>query len=414
LGSHSKIAISRATKEKDKTINVSDKSEDITSSFDATSINTINPTTEVDTMSQENLLHKNNTNSFTDSNESTQKQHLSIQIECQFVSSKTKVGSASLNNNDHFSIYQKATFAPDDYVVIDFETTGLRPEDDAIIQVAAVRFKNHEPVEQFVSFVNPQRPIPAKITNITGITNEDVKNAPTIAEIFPQFIDFLQDDVLVAHNAPFDMKFLLSNMRRLGMKKIQNLVIDTLPLARKYITETPNHQLETLKKWLKLDLNSHNALDDCLACAAVYQKCKSIREQRLKLSEEEKAAYDIIIGILNDHHRDTNIVRYSRTSTYLDIQAFYSFARIKLSGKKRYFLSKRTEKEIMQLCPNALCEPASKSESGQTRIMIQTPNDLLLIAPLIVEAFDEAVKSMEYYRTYVGKGEKVIEDYLSL
>ncbi|MED4973686.1 3'-5' exonuclease [Geobacillus kaustophilus NBRC 102445] len=335
-----------------------------------------------------------------------------VTVEYGFSSSHTNK-KIEMPSDNHYT-YQKATFTPNDYVVLDFETTGLSPEKDAIIQIAAIRFRNHEPIEQFVSFVNPERPIPSKITDITGITDEDVKDAPTIEEIFPDFIQFLKDDVLIAHNAPFDIKFLLSNVQRLRMEKPQNLVIDTLSLARKYIAETPNHQLETLKQWLQLDLSSHHALDDCLTCAAVYRTCQKRREEKIRLSDDEKRAYDIVLRILSDHNRDTSLVRYSRTSTYLDIQAFYSFARIKLTGKKKYLLSKRLEQEIIELCPGVVCEPASKNESGQTRILIRTPDDLLPLSPLIVKDFDKALKSLEDYRKYVGKAEKVIEDYLSL
>lgn len=366
------------------------------------------------TASKENPVNTGDTMSSSDNREVMEIHSTPITVTVEYGFSSSHTNKKIDTPSDNHYTYQKATFAPDDYVVLDFETTGLSPEKDAIIQIAAIRFRNHEPIEQFVSFVNPKRPIPPKITDITGITDEDVKNAPTIEEIFPDFIQFLKDDVLIAHNAPFDMKFLLSNVQRLRMEKPQNLVIDTLSLARKYISETPNHQLKTLKQWLQLDLSSHHALDDCLTCAAVYQTCQKRREEKFRLSDDEKRAYDIVLRILNDHNRDTSLVRYSRTSTYLDIQAFYSFARIKLTGKKKYLLSKRLEKEIIGLYPNVVCEPAPKSETGHTRILIQTPDDLLQVSPLIVQAFDEALKSMNYYRKYVGKAENVIEDYLSL
>ncbi|MGZ0084543.1 3'-5' exonuclease [Caldibacillus thermoamylovorans] len=369
---------------------------------------------DIDASINEDLVNTSNTTPSSDNRGGVEIQSTPITVTVEYGFSSSHTNKKMETPSDNHYTYQKATFTPDDYVVLDFETTGLNPEKDAIIQIAAIRFQNHHPIEEFVSFVNPKRPIPSKITDITGITDEDVKDAPTIEEIFPDFIKFLKDDVLIAHNAPFDMKFLLSNVQRLGMKKPQNLVIDTLTLARKYISETPNHQLETLKQWLQLDLSSHHALDDCLTCAAVYQTCKRRREEKFHLSDDEKRAYDIVIRILNDHNRDTSLVRYSRTSTYLDIQAFYSFARIKLTGKKKYLLSKRPKKEIIEICPNATCEPAPKSETGHTRILIQTPDDLLLVSPLIVEAFDEALKSMEYYRKYVGKAEKVIENYLGL
>ncbi len=105
---------------------------------------------------------------------------------------------------------------PLDYVVIDFETTGFNPYNDKIIQVAAVKYRNHELVDQFVSYVNPERSIPDRITSLTGITNYRVSDAPTIEEVLPLFLAFLHTNVIVAHNASFDMRFLKSNVNMLG------------------------------------------------------------------------------------------------------------------------------------------------------------------------------------------------------
>lgn len=136
---------------------------------------------------------------------------------------------------------------PLDYVVIDFETTGFNPYNDKIIQVAAVKYRNHELVDQFVSYVNPKRPIPDRIMSLTGITNYRVSDAPTIEEVLPLFLAFLHTNVIVAHNASFDMRFLKSNVNMLGLPEPKNKVIDTVFLAKKYMKHAPNHKLETLK-----------------------------------------------------------------------------------------------------------------------------------------------------------------------
>lgn len=158
--------------------------------------------------------------------------------------------------------------------MLDFETTGLSHFDNKIIQVAAVRYVNFEEKEKFVSFVKPSTPIPLRITEITGITNEDVRNAPSIETVLPSLIEFLNKDVIVAHNAPFDMKFLLANIHKEKLEYQRFKVVDTLSLARKYIDSTKNHKLPTLKSFLRLNhLNSHEALHDCYVTAELYKYC---------------------------------------------------------------------------------------------------------------------------------------------
>ena len=171
--------------------------------------------------------------------------------------------------------YTKTRKFVTDFTVLDFETTGLDAMENSIIQIAAVKYRNFEKVDEFFTYINPIEDIPANITRITSITNEDVEEAPYLADKMPELIAFLEGETIVAHNAPFDMKFLLTeinNNKHLSYVKYR--VIDTLPLARKFITTTKNHKLVTLKKFLKLDeLKSHDALHDCYVTAELYKYC---------------------------------------------------------------------------------------------------------------------------------------------
>lgn len=183
------------------------------------------------------------------------------------------------------SNYQKANFQEalkyskirkllPNFVVLDFETTGLSPERDKIIQIAAIKFHDFKKIDEFCSYVNPQIKIPPHITKINGITDNDVKNAPNISEILPKLIEFIGDEIIVAHNAPFDLKFLLTNMYSNGIEYRRFRVVDTLSLARKYINSTTNHKLETMKSFLNLNhLKSHDALHDCYVTAELYKYC---------------------------------------------------------------------------------------------------------------------------------------------
>ncbi|HDX9590994.1 TPA: 3'-5' exonuclease [Bacillus pseudomycoides] len=288
-----------------------------------------------------------------------------------------------------------------DYVVIDFETTGFNPFQDSIIQMAAIRYRNHICTDQFVSYVNPEKMIPSRITMLTGIRNLDVAAAPTIDIVLPEFVSFLGEDTIIAHNASFDMRFLKSNMERLRLGTPKNTVIDTLSLAKRYIKHVPNHKLETLKRLLQIKVASHNALDDCFTCAAVYQKCVELKGGKVKkvisegVTKEEERAYEIVKEILEKHNKDITGIRQASVGNYLDIKAMSSFARIKLKGRKRYVLTNKEQAEIVALYPNVLCEAATKSEWGLTRIMIDQPEDLIAFEAVILEAYERGMQTLQ-------------------
>lgn len=168
----------------------------------------------------------------------------------------------------------------DHYVVFDLETTGLQADHEDIIEIGAIKFEYDEPIEYFNTYIKPTKKIRKKITTITGISNDDVINAPTIDMIIPHFLKFIDKHPLVAHNAKFDMSFLLENLYKLGYSKPKNKVIDTLQLSRKYIRDLDDkklksYSLESLKDNLCCwDIDSHSALEDCKMCSIVLLECK--------------------------------------------------------------------------------------------------------------------------------------------
>ncbi|AIK39478.1 exonuclease, DNA polymerase III, epsilon subunit family domain protein [Bacillus pseudomycoides] len=305
-----------------------------------------------------------------------------------------------------------------DYVVIDFETTGFNPYNDRIIQVAAVRYRNHELADQFVSFVNPERFIPNRITSLTGITNYRVSDAPTIQEVLPLFLAFLGEDTIVAHNASFDMRFLKSNANMLRLPEPKNIVIDTVFLAKRYMKHAPNHKLETLKRMLGIRLSSHNALDDCITCAAVYQKCAAIQEEGQKKTKketvEEDEVYTLIKEMLVKHNRDIEWIRNVSVGSYLDIKAFYPIIRVKVKGRKKYVLTEKTEQEILGIYPTLKCEPALKSEIGTTRIMIESIEDFTKLENYILESYDAVMQALNEYKEMKDNVDEEIKKYLSI
>ncbi|EJQ68962.1 MULTISPECIES: 3'-5' exonuclease [Bacillus] len=306
---------------------------------------------------------------------------------------------------------------PLDYVVIDFETTGFNPYNDKIIQVAAVKYHNHELVDQFVSYVNPERSIPDRITSLTGITNYRVSDAPTIEEVLPLFLAFLHTKVIVAHNASFDMRFLKSNVNMLGLPEPKNNVIDTVFLAKKYMKHAPNHKLETLKRMLGIRLSSHNAFDDCITCAAVYQKCAAVEEEgKRKANKEvldETAVFEAVKEMLVRNKRDIEWIRCMNVGSYLDIKAFYPIIRLKVKGRKKYVLTEKMEDDVRGICTSLTYEAALKSEIGNTRIMIDSVEDILKLESYIVAEYDSVLRALDEYRANKVNADEEIKKYLN-
>jgi len=148
--------------------------------------------------------------------------------------------------------------ADDTFIVFDVETTGLSAVYDTIIELAAVKVQNGDIVDRFESFANPHRRLSATIVELTGITDDMVENAPEVDDVLRKFYDWIGDSVLVAHNASFDMGFLNTGYKKLGIGKLPNPVIDTLELGRFLFPEMKNHRLNTLAKKLDVELTQHH------------------------------------------------------------------------------------------------------------------------------------------------------------
>jgi DNA polymerase III subunit epsilon len=159
------------------------------------------------------------------------------------------------------------------FVVVDLETTGGSPVDDAITEIGAVRFEGVERVASFQSLVDPERPIPPAITHLTGISDRSVAGAPTLATVLPSFLEFARGAVIVAHNASFDVGFLNANLLRLDYPTLPAPAVCTAKLARRLIwPEVPNVRLRTLAGYFRTRVQpTHRALQDAEATGEVLQ-----------------------------------------------------------------------------------------------------------------------------------------------
>ncbi len=178
-----------------------------------------------------------------------------------------------------------------EYCVLDFETTGTSAYSSRAIEIGIVKVKDLKIEETFSTFINPGREIPYFITQLTGIQNSDVYDAPYFDEIAQKVLDFIGESIIVAHNAPFDLSFLKSELKYAGIDKFQNLSLCTLKLARKMYPELKSKSLGSVVKHLGVThKNVHRALGDATVTAKILLKMIS----ELTTKNKVKVVSDII------------------------------------------------------------------------------------------------------------------------
>ena len=167
---------------------------------------------------------------------------------------------------------ERRFFDETDFVVFDLETTGAKTPPCRITEIGAYRVRRGKITEEFETLVNPETPIPLFISQLTGITDRMVKNAPRFGEVAADFLNFIGDSVLVAHNAHFDMRFLNHEIGRLYADyRVGNQHLCTVKMSRKLLPHIENHRLNTVAGYYSVALlNHHRATDDARATAHIF------------------------------------------------------------------------------------------------------------------------------------------------
>ena len=166
------------------------------------------------------------------------------------------------------------------YCVLDLETTGFSPKTEKITEVGIMKIKDGKVIDEFSTFVNPEKPIPPKVVEVTNITDDMVQDAETIDKIFPKILEFIDGSVLVAHNASFDMGFLKYNAKQLGYE-FDYTYVDTLALSRKIFPDLKKYKLGKIAEYLKIKVEvAHRALDDVDTTVKVYNEMMKILKER--------------------------------------------------------------------------------------------------------------------------------------
>lgn len=232
------------------------------------------------------------------------------------------------------------------YIVFDVETTGLSSVYDTIIELAGVRLVDGEIVDRFESFANPHRKLPQIIIDITGITDDQLVDAPEVDDVLKDFHEWAGDDCLVAHNATFDIGFLNQGYKKIDYPKVLNPVIDTLELARFLFPNLGNHRLNTLCKRLEVELTQHHrAIYDAEATAYLFWKLVALVEEEDLVNHKHLNAH-VGTGDSYQHSRpshctilvqnQTGLKNLYKLVSYSHIKYFYREPRIPRSVLEKH------------------------------------------------------------------------------
>lgn len=229
------------------------------------------------------------------------------------------------------------------YTVIDLETTGFSYKYDKIIEIAAVKVRDGNIVDTFVSLINPERPIPSNVQNITGISSDDVVGKPIINQIIDDYINFIGDDIVLGHNVSFDIGFINANTARV----FDNKYIDTLRFSRKLNSELKSHTLELLTNHYNIVAEHHRALADCESTNTLYAKMLEQIESTIGY-DEFKALFKKKTYARKNYSKKVNASDIIPEFDEFDENNFFYGKAVCFTGK----LEKYTRAEAMQLIAN--------------------------------------------------------------
>ena len=169
------------------------------------------------------------------------------------------------------AVYDTAAF-----IAFDTETTGLDPASGRIVEIGAVKFDRCGVIARYNVLINPEMPMPEEAGKVNGITDAMLKDKPVIADVFPDFFDFIGTGVLVAHNAPFDINYVNAELKRIGKPPLANKAVDTRIFAKEVFPGLSSYALQDLAVQFGITaLEAHRAEDDARVCMELFEKILS-------------------------------------------------------------------------------------------------------------------------------------------
>ena len=229
---------------------------------------------------------------------------------------------------------------PNKYIAFDIETTGLDPMYDEIIEIGAIKIENGKEIETFNTLIKPEYEIDEFITELTGITNEMLKNAPPIDEVLPKFMTFIKDSIILGHNVNFDINFIYDNLINEDMHPITNDFVDTLRLSRRLLPELKHHRLSDLANYYNIDsTDSHRSLTDVRITIDIYKNLEKLVESKYSNIENFK---DVCKKKSHSGFKASDIIT---TNTEFDEDNLLYDKYVAITGT----LEKMSRKEAMQI-----------------------------------------------------------------
>ncbi len=346
--------------------------------------------------------------------------------------SKPRASSASTAMGDSWAYevdgLEEIKKHKDRFVAIDLETTGLSVETgDRIIEIGAVIFENGKKVKEFNTLVDPNRPIPSAASRVNHIYDHDVIGAPKTKEALSMFLDFLGDvanreAMVVAHNAPFDLKFLMTAFNYCGYNVKVNY-IDTLKYSRKFVKNLSNYKLGTVARHFKIsNKKAHRATSDAEVCGqifinlmkiadlAVEEHHASFRKSDNAISEREMEVCAYIQKVIQESGGDLKFLRFYKSSAgSIHVLHPYKFMIFKI-GKKNdgYIVIPKEYTTGISM----LIKPCAKSEGGEeaVRCYFNTLSDLDPLKEYIKSAWRRSNVDLENAWKLTGLTDERIEN----
>ncbi len=292
------------------------------------------------------------------------------------------------------------------YTVFDIETTGLSVNFDKIIEIAAIKVKNGQIIDEYTTYVNPERPISTLTTNITSIKNSDVAMAPKIEEVIHDFKDFFKGTIMVAHNAHFDMGFIINEMKKNQIYDGDMTVIDTLQFARHcYAHVLKRFNLKAVAKYFKVQLiQHHRAIYDTRATSDIFiSMIRDIRKQGIVNINELNRLSEKGMGYKHAISKHVNLLVKNETG----LKNLYKITSI--ANTKNFFRGARLLRSVLDKHREGLLVGSGCMNSAFFEVVLNKSYeeakerasyfDYLEIQPL--EDFDHLSEEMDDYKTAI-------------
>lgn len=219
------------------------------------------------------------------------------------------------------------------FIAFDLETTGLFAVSSEIIEIGAIKFNLKGELERFQILIDPQIAMPLEAFKVHGISSEMLAGKVTIEKVLPDFLDFIKDSVLIAHNAMFEASFISYHLNKHGFELPNNILLDTIVLSKKLLKDSPDYKLSTITKFIGIE-NSifHRALNDAYCCMKIFTKIVEDLLQDRDLRLEDLANYNKPINFHVVNKKQTEI---EVPENYLLIKdAVESRSKLKISYKR--------------------------------------------------------------------------------